>query len=260
MIAVDWSGAKDRAERRLWLAEAGSGRIVSLERGRTRAALVDHLIAQAARTPSLAVGLDFAFSLPAWYLADRGLTGAPGLWELAADQGESWLSECAPPFWGRPGRRRPDLQDGLRQTERSVPSIGGVLPKSVFQVGGAGSVGTGSLRGMPFLKRLREAGFAIWPFDAPRYPMVIEIYPRVLTGAVKKRHAPARAAYLAMHYPALSGDVVELASASEDAFDACVSALVMDGSREEITAIPTVSDTKVLLEGWIWAPQNCMSA
>ena len=38
-----------------------------------------------------------------------------------------------------------------------------VRPKSTFQIGGAGAVGTGSLRGMPHLLTLREAGCAVWP-------------------------------------------------------------------------------------------------
>lgn len=85
------------------------------------------------------------------------------------------------------------LPDDLRRTDREAPAIGGIRPKSVFQIGGAGAVGTGSLRGMPILKRLRDAGFAVWPFDAPRWPCVVEIYPRLLTGAVNKGSAGARA-------------------------------------------------------------------
>src|SRR6202012_1913196 len=40
----------------------------------------------------------------------------------------------------------------------------GITAKSPFQIGGSGSVGTGSLRAMPALLRLREAGFRVWPF------------------------------------------------------------------------------------------------
>ena len=64
----------------------------------------------------------------------------------------------------------------------------GITPKSPFQIGGSGSVGTGSLRAMPFLLRLREAGFRVWPFedaalDAKRpQPLLVEMYTRLLTG------------------------------------------------------------------------------
>ena len=52
---------------------------------------------------------------------------------------------------------------------------------------------------MAGLLRLREAGFGIWPYDAPsvKKPLVVEIYTRLMTGAVKKSSEVARTAYLA---------------------------------------------------------------
>ena len=41
----------------------------------------------------------------------------------------------------------------------------GIQPKSPFQVGGSGSVGTGSLRAMEWLLKLWEGGFRVWPFE-----------------------------------------------------------------------------------------------
>ena len=74
-MALDWSGRSGPDQRRfLWLAEAVDSELVRLEGGRTRAALVELLIAEAARNPNLIVGVDFAFSLPAWYLQQRQLT------------------------------------------------------------------------------------------------------------------------------------------------------------------------------------------
>ena len=67
-IAVDWSGAVSGAQRKIWLAEAVGGQITRLESGRDRAAIADFLISEASRTPGLVVGLDFAFSLPGWFL------------------------------------------------------------------------------------------------------------------------------------------------------------------------------------------------
>jgi hypothetical protein len=107
---------------------------------------------------------------------------------------------------------------------------------------------------MPALERLRDAGFAIWPFDAPRWPLAVEIYPRLLTGAVNKGSAEARSGYLAERYPTLTGEMVRLAASSEDAFDAAISALAMDAAREELLALPPVTDRQTLLEGQIWAP------
>ena len=129
-----------------------------------------------------------------------------------------------------------------------------VSPKSVFQIGGAGAVGTGSLRGMPILKRLKDAGFAVWPFDAPRWPCVIEIYPRLLTGTVNKTSADARAAYLVSRYPSLGDEMTRRAMSSEDAFDAAVSALAMDAVRWELKELAPIENSRTRQEGQIWVP------
>jgi hypothetical protein len=134
----------------------------------------------------------------------------------------------------------------FRRTELAVKRKFAV--KSVFQIGGAGAVGTGSIRGMPLLHRLRSAGASVWPFDAPGWPRVVEIYPRLLTGPVVKSSAAARDAYLARRYPAL-GPI-----ASEDAFDAAVSALTMARHADDLAALPTESDPELRREGRIWYP------
>lgn len=253
-IAVDWSGAATGAARKIWLAEARAGQLLRLEDGRTREQLAAHLVALAAEDSRLAIGLDFAFSLPAWFLAAHGLADAPALWDLVAREGERWLAECAPPFWGRPGRRRPALPADFRETDRAVPAIGGVRPKSVFQVGGAGAVGTGSLRGMPVLRTLRAAGFRIWPFDPPEPPFVVEIYPRLLTGPVVKGRAEARAAALEARVGQLNEAQRAAATASEDAFDAALAALGMAAAVPALAALPFPPDPLARLEGAIWVP------
>src|SRR5690606_34245345 len=141
------------------------------------------------------------------------------------DLAETWLADCVPPFWGRPGKTRPECEEPLRQTEKSL-RVGGIAPKSVFQIGGAGAVGTGSLRGMPALHELVQQGFAIWPFMAAGRATVVEIYPRVLTGEVIKTNAVERATFLD-RWPDLPSALRGIAAAGDDAFDAAVSALVM---------------------------------
>lgn len=260
VIAVDWSGAQAGAHHKIWLAEVIDGRLVRLESGRGREMLTDHLIEQAQADPHLIVGLDFAFSLPAWFLEQRGLTSAHELWALADREADQWLAACESPFWGRPGIPRwPGLPHHFRQTELAVPKIAGIQPKSVFQVGGAGAVGTGSLRGMRTLHRLHAAGFSIWPFDPPRLPLVVEIYPRLLTGPVVKTNVTQRAAYLAARYPDLDVGLSALAASSDDAFDAAVSALVMAQHIGALTRLPTGTDGKTALEGLIWHPHMLVS-
>ena len=215
-IALDWSGARTGERRAIWLAEAAGGRLVRLEGGRSREEVVAHLLEEAARDHELVAGLDFAFSLPQWFLGERGVDDVAGAWELVAREGEAWLAKPQPPFW----RKEKAPGDGFRRTELEC----GGRPKSVFQLVGAGQVGTGSLRGMPFLPRLRER-FAIWPFDEPRLPLLVEIYPRLY----------------------LDGDG---AHPNEHARDAAASALALSHWRGDWRRLPR--DPRFALEGRIW--------
>jgi hypothetical protein len=253
VIAIDWSGSITTAAHKIWLAEAIDGRLVRLENGRHREDVAGHLIAEAQRGPELVIGLDFAFSLPAWFLAEHGLNSAAELWDLADREADGWLSD--PPFWGKPGCKKPDLIEHYRRTELQAPPTRGIRPKSVFQVGGAGAVGTGSLRGMRLLRTLRTAGFTIWPFDPPGWPRVIEIYPRLLTGPVSKCRPEARAAYMDTRYPELPNRFRHCCVASDDAFDAAASALAMSRHVDELTSLPAVDGDIARLEGAIWYPR-----
>jgi hypothetical protein len=167
------------------------------------------------------------------------------VWAAVAERGEELLRE--PPFWGRNGPRPALAGDALRQTERQVGTA-----KSVFQVGGAGAVGTGSIRGMPWLLAL---GFTVWPFDEPGWPRVVEIYPRALVrGRVNKSRWSARHAYLLERFPEQPEPLLERAAGSEDAFDAAVSALVMAEHEDALAELRRPEDPVVVLEGAIWRP------
>ncbi len=256
IVAVDWSGSKSSERRAIWVAEAIGGELVRLEDGRTRAQVADHVLALAAADRELVVGFDFSFSLPAWFFAARGFATVDELWAAAARDGDDWLAACDPPFWGRPGRRRPELPAHLRVTEAAIAPYGGVRPKSTFQVGGNGSVGTGSIRGWPVLARLRSEGFAIWPFDNARTPLAVEVYPRACTGAVVKSDARQRAALLDERFPGLDGELRARAVASDDAFDAAVTALVMAAHGDEFSELAAPTDSEARLEGWVWVPPH----
>ncbi len=255
-MAIDWSGAASGSERRIWLAEVAQGRLVRLECGRTRAQVLHLLAERAAANPELAVGIDFAFAFPAWFARELGAGDAREVWSAVAARGEDWLARCPAPFFGRTGRRRPphDPERPLwRRTELEHLPVRGIAPKSVFQIGGAGAVGTGSLRGMPGLAELARAGFSIWPFDAARAPFVAEIYPRWFTGPLAKRSRPARALHLASHPLPADAELVARAEASEDAFDAALSALALDGARAPDD--PRELDALFRIEGRIWRPR-----
>lgn len=255
-IAVDWSGAMAGVRSAIWLAEARDGHLVRLESGRDRSGVVGHLTDAAASDPDLVIGLDFAFSFPLWFTELVGAKSVEELWSVVADKGERWLGSCEHPFWGRPGRRRPELPEHFRRTDREASGPEGANPKSVFQIGGAGSVGTGSIRGMPHLTELRSAGFSIWPFHAPALPLVIEIYPRLLTGPVVKSRDAERSAYLARCLPRLGDVLARKAASSHDAFDAAVSAVVMSRHADEIAALAKSRDPTERIEGRIWWPRG----
>ena len=140
---------------------------------------------------------------------------------VAAGHGERWLgTACAEEerdlrFWGRPHKRpaefsgegyarmmrRTDWENKIEQGLKGGDAVRaakmkGITPKSPFQIGGSGSVGTGSLRAMEWLLRLWEGGFAVWPFEDARVelevrarcpsPLLVEMYTRLLTGAVAR--------------------------------------------------------------------------
>ena len=262
-IAVDWSGAQDPARQRaaMWLAEAEGGKLLRLEKDRTRDQIAALLMRIIQEHGDMAIGLDFAFSYPEWYLRERGLINAGDLWQLAAKEGDTWLGGKAWPFWGRPGpyqKRPPDLGGNrqFRQTELALKGRG-FHPKSVFQVYGAGAVGTGTVRGLPILADLQDAGAAIWPFDASKLPMVIEIYPRVLIGHIVTNNSGARAEYLDLRFPSIDRELRQAMVVSADAFDAGVSALVMAGHTNSLSNLSQATDPTKQLEGEIWRPEKC---
>ena len=297
IIAIDWSGDASVAGQRrkiwagIWTADGGDvfGGTIALESGRTRAELVDALIAMARETPRIVVGVDFCFSYPAWFVREHSAESAIAFWEIAAEHSERWLArECEDArFWGRTGPlrtgKKPEEFCGYEGTARMLrradeackvraaildPALSarvkGIAPKSPFQIGGAGAVGTGTLRGIPQLLRLHAAGFRVWPFDepalaaSPPHPLLVEIYPRLLTGEVHKASAKARAAYLAARrrsdpaFRALAPRVLGKARASEDAFDALISVLAMAEQRTSFLALRKSTDPTTLLEGAVW--------
>jgi len=259
-IAVDWSGRAGATQaRHLWSAVVEGGELVELSSGRTRAEVSAWLAGMAGEPEPVVVGLDFTFGLPAWFGRARGCATAPDVWRLVSEEGEEWLRACDAPFWGRPGKRCPGDQAppgtaGFRATELAVKESTGFAPRSAFQIGGAGAVGTGSLRGMPHLLELQRAGFAVWPFDEPGLHTVVEIYPRVLTGKVDKSDPDARARYLAQ-VPGVTDEFAHTASKSEDAFDAAVSALAMDAHARDLARLSRAAvGDDARLEGEIWQP------
>jgi hypothetical protein len=249
VLGVDWSGDKRAPARKRWVAEVVDGQLVDIRRGDRTEAMVERFVALALEGPLL-VGLDFAFSFPEWFVRERiGARDARAVWDAAITDEEGWLEQCQPPFWGRTTKRPPQEEGrpGLRKTEGESP----FAAKSVFQIGGAGAVGTGSVRGMPLLASLSAKGFSVWPFDNASERMVIEIYPRILTRGVVKSDHLSRKRYLEQD-GRIPPHLLEVAASGEDPFDAAISALEMAHHVDEITALRAEPD--YALEGAIWRP------
>jgi hypothetical protein len=288
VVAVDWSGDRSAAgqRRKIWAGVWTVGGPVRLESNMTRETLVDWLIELAREVPRMVVGVDFCFSYPDWFVAEHGAKTAPEFWKIVVEHGERWLSrECEDArFWGqvgkfRTGKKPPEFcgEFGLRMLRQAdiackvqgkildpseAAKVRGIAPKSPFQIGGAGAVGTGTLRGIPLLPELVNGGFSIWPFHRVKLPMVVEIYPRLLTGEVKKGNAEERAKYLkrkrkeGVAYASISEDVLAKARASEDAFDALVSVMEMSARRGDFPQLEPSTDAVTLLEGAVWGAKT----
>jgi len=250
LVAIDWSGRLDDTGRTAWMAVIEDGVFRRLENGRSRPELRDELIRVRGEADRLVAGVDFAFGFPQWYATANDWACGRDIWRAAYREGESWLASAAGPFWGR-ATKRPHLPgDPLRRTEKVI----GGSPRSIFQIGGAGAVGTGSIRGMRVLHELAEAGFAIWPFEPAGDATIIEIYPRLFTGKVVKSSAQACLRHLNARYPRdeLPDLFRGMAAATEDAFDAAVSALEMARARDALCRLPDGDDVD-RIEGRIWS-------
>ncbi|MDE1154135.1 MAG: hypothetical protein PW735_00215 [Acidobacteriaceae bacterium] len=298
LIAIDWSGRMDMAGQRkhIWAGvwtRLANGRVrVQLEAGRTRAELAAWLIELAAETPSMVVGIDACFSFPAWFLEEHGCADAFAFWrKVNAGLAEQWLArECEDVarderFWGKPHKRPEQFcGEGYRRMFRfadydnkvaqgqvggdpaRAAKMHGITAKSPFQIGGSGSVGTGSLRVMPMLERLREAGFRVWPFESSAIgakrpqPLVCEMYTRLMTGAVAKSNAEARRVYLLAKrksealYKHVGRAVLQKALESEDAFDALVSVVELARHAEAFAGLKATRDAELRREGLTWWP------
>jgi len=280
IIAVDWSGAKDPAtqKQKIWWCngsadQQGRLHVSILSHGKTRAEFVEWLKDQAKDRRRILVGLDFPFSFPKG-LVGRRLAQDTESWDdvvaFCRENAEAILGECPPPFWGHPGTTKPRADDfealGLDSLFRKT-EVRTLTAKSAFQIGGAGAPGTAALRGIPRLLELREAGFSIWPFDGSLEELglnqvVVEIYPRVFEGDVRKSNREAREE-LVDRVSEQEGVIVrdairQKASATEDAFDAFISTITMwnelksEGAGFDRHGVRFYGDQVIRSEGWIW--------
>ena len=289
---MDAAGQRRHIVAGVWTRDATGRVTLHLENGRTREEITAWLLALAEETPRMVVSIDCCFSFPAWFLREHRCGSVFDFWQRAnAGLAERWLLREQEDltrdlrFWGKPHKRPAQFSgEGYRtmfrhtdwdnkvaqaleggDAERAA-KMRGITPKSPFQIGGSGSVGTGSLRAMPMLHTLHAAGFRVWPFEnaaldnARPGPLLLEMYTRLMTGAVAKSNEAARKLYLRSRresdaaYACLTPRVQRMAEGSEDAFDALVSTIEMTRHVDEFAALRATRDADLRLEGITWRP------
>ena len=231
VIAIDWSGrtGPDQVHHIRTAIATDTGLDVWADLDR------EAVVAELVRFASpVVVGFDFAFGFPSWVGECHGRSHGPELWPIVEAHAEEWLSGCPPPFFGARGTTRPDVEL-FRRCDRRVRA------KSIFQLAGAGHVGTGSLRGMPLLAQLRATGYSVWPFDPPSERTIVEIYPSRLR---EIGHAVSLT------------DRIHAMYRNDNTRDAVESACVMWEHRDELALLTAAGDAVTRIEGDVWMPSS----
>jgi precorrin-8X/cobalt-precorrin-8 methylmutase len=215
-LIVDWSAANDpkRGKDSIWICEAARDSALSPENFATRRAAIDHIAARfdecVARRERVFAGFDFPFGYPEGAVgAMTGDTDWRALWRFfhkaVEDDDRNRSNRFAladrinreilgePVYWGRPHQtpyRDLPLKKSasalrtrmeFRRAERAYPPA-----KSVWQLYGAGAVGSQAILGIAYLETLRSLfadRLAVWPFetdfaDRLEAPIILaEIYP-----------------------------------------------------------------------------------
>lgn len=216
-VMVDWSGGNDRGPTpkadAIWVCAARDGvseaPIYLRNRALAERWLTERITAERAAGRTLWIGFDFPFGYPAGFAA--ALTGRAdplALWDWFearvedVPRGNNRFDLCAGinalwpapgPFWGNGLKRDiaglPRLKPDIRATglaERRVVETRARGAFSVWQLSGAGAVGSQVVMGLPVLARLRRrfAGqVAVWPFEAMDRPVrLLEIWPSLFPG------------------------------------------------------------------------------
>lgn len=212
VIMVDWSAGNDTGPRpckdAIWVADARDGHVEHPVYLRNRKHAEDWL--RSAIKASLSVnervliGFDFPFGYPAgfahqvtgtndpfafWqWLSDR-IVDTPEVnnrFDVAADLNRMWPG--VGPFWGNATKR--EISDlprkgtarnghGAREKRQAEEQAKGSF--TLWQLAGAGAVGSQVLMGLPVLNRLRQSfapDVAVWPFESmSRSIGFVEIWP-----------------------------------------------------------------------------------
>lgn len=217
VIMVDWSGGRDTGARpckdAIWACQAENGTtdkpVYLRNRIEAEGWLRDAIKAALRDQKRLLLGFDFPFGYPfgfaravsgaddpfaLWAELSRRIVDSPednNRFDVAADLNR--LFAGVGPFWGN-GLKR-DIEDlprkgtaraghGLPERRQAEIRAKGAFP--LWQLSGAGAVGSQVLMGLPVLQRLREAfpgQICVWPFEKlTKSIALVEIWPSLVVG------------------------------------------------------------------------------
>jgi molybdopterin-guanine dinucleotide biosynthesis adapter protein len=214
VMIVDWSGRASRSpagdsKDAIWIGLCDDRQETQVY-FRSRSEAESYLAARLAEGGRQLVGFDFPMGYPAGlarrltgsdsaralhgWLADR-IADAPDNSNNRFDVAEAINRQLGGPgpFWGCPkAKPRPHLPSlktvdyrALGLAEKRRVEVENPPAKPVWQLLGAGSVGSQALLGIPVVHRLAQStGAAVWPFDAPGPLTLAEVYPSLLAIAV----------------------------------------------------------------------------
>jgi precorrin-8X/cobalt-precorrin-8 methylmutase len=230
-VMVDWSASSTPKSGKdsIWIAHGhGSGDVqadnVSTRRlaGLRVRSILEDAVRQGER---VLVGFDFPYGYPREFSERIAGGGWSGVWDqlagairddernrnnrfsVAANLNAS-LGDGPGPFWGTPDaavtnalwRTKPPFPcKGLREFRDVERKLAAAQPKSVWQLLGAGCVGSQALLGIPVVRALRrDARLAdvscVWPFEGYDAQVVhAEIWPRVVAVRPGAGEVPDRA-------------------------------------------------------------------
>jgi molybdopterin molybdotransferase len=218
-LMVDWSGGNDRGaapkKDAIWVCVGRAGiaenPIYMRNRHVAESWITNFLTSERTAGRRVLAGFDFAFGYPAGF--GQALTGSDdpfAIWDWVTDRIEDKpdgnnrfdvageINARFPgvgPFWAN-GLKR-DIADlprkGLARnahgmTEKRQAELETKGAFAVWQLAGAGAVGSQVLMGLPTLNRLRHRfapDIAVWPFENVDKPIaIVEIWPSLIAQAI----------------------------------------------------------------------------
>ncbi len=221
VIVVDWSGGNDRGAKptkdAIWACVARAGITDKPIYFRNRQAfeiwITQNLDTAIAAGERVFCGFDFPFGYPRgfaehitgqsdpfalWNWLEQAITDEPrtnNRFEVAATLNRK--CEGVGPFWGngtktdwpdlpRKGTHRRD--HGFAEKRAAETATKGAF--TVWQLAGAGSVGSQTLMGLPVLQRLRkrfERDVSVWPIETPKARIVLaEVWPSLISDVIER--------------------------------------------------------------------------